>query len=164
MILDRERHGDLIAEVREAGARIRLIQDGDVAGAIATAMPDSGADILLGIGGTPEGVITACALKAMGGEMQGRLYARNDDERQAAVAAGFDLDKRLTLDDLVAGDDTFFAATGITDGELLQGVRYDAKGATTESLVMRSHSGTVRLIKGRHRLDKIAPFTAITFD
>jgi fructose-1,6-bisphosphatase II len=164
VILDRDRHDDLVAEVRSAGARLRLIQDGDVAGAIATAMPDSGADILLGIGGTPEGVITACALKAMGGEMQGRLYARNDDERDAAVAAGYDLSRRLTLDDLVAGDDTFFAATGITDGEMLQGVRYDAKGATTESLVMRSHSGTVRLIKGRHRLDKIAPFTAITFE
>ena len=126
VILDRDRHDDLIAEVRAAGARIRLIPDGDVAGAISTAWPDSGADILFGIGGTPEGVIAAAALKCMGGEMQGRLWPRNDDERQAALDAGYDLDQVLTTDDLVAGDNCFFAATGITDGELLKGVHYAA--------------------------------------
>ena len=128
VILDRPRHEELIAEVRATGARIRLIPDGDVAGAISTAWPDSGADILLGIGGTPEGVITAAALKCMGGEMQGRLWPRNDDERDAAIAAGYDLDQVLGTDDLVPGDNCFFAATGITDGELLKGVHYDDTG------------------------------------
>ena len=133
MILDRDRHDDLIAEVREAGARIRLIPDGDVAGAISTAWPDSGADILFGIGGTPEGVIAAAALKCMGGELQGRLWPRNDDERDAAVAAGYDLDQVLTTDDLVAGDNCFFAATGITDGELLKGVHFEPHAASPPS-------------------------------
>ena len=155
VILDRPRHEELIAEVREAGARIRLIPDGDVAGAISTAWPDSGADILLGIGGTPEGVITAAALKCMGGEQQGRLWPRDDAERDAAVAAGYDLDKVLTTDDLVAGDNCFFSATGITDGELLKGVHYDSRGASTQSLVMRSKSGTVRLVNARHRITKL---------
>ncbi len=164
VILDRPRHEDLIAEVREAGARIRLIQDGDVAGAISTAWPESGADILLGIGGTPEGVITAAALKCMGGEIQGRLWPRNDDERAAAIAAGYDLDRVLSTDDLVGGENAFFAATGITDGELLRGVRYDARGASTQSLVMRSRSGTVRLISSRHPIDKVAPYHQITFE
>ncbi|MET0160910.1 MAG: fructose-bisphosphatase class II, partial [Acidimicrobiales bacterium] len=118
VVLDRPRHDELVAEIREAGARIRLIPDGDVAGAISTAWPDSGADILFGIGGTPEGVITAAALKCMGGEQQGRLWPRNDDERQAAIDAGYDLDRVLSIDDMVAGDNCFFAATGITDGEL----------------------------------------------
>jgi len=158
VILDRDRHDDLIAEVRAAGARIRLIPDGDVAGAISTAWPDSGADILLGIGGTPEGVITAAALKCMGGEIQGRLWPRNDDERAAAVAAGYDLDRVLTTEDLVGGDNAFFAATGITDGELLKGVHYNPLGATTQSLVMRSRSGTVRLISSSHPLDKIKSY------
>ena len=151
VILERDRHDDLIAEVREAGARIRLIPDGDVAGAISTAWPDSGADILFGIGGTPEGVIAAAALKCMGGELMGRLWPRNDDERAAAVAAGYDLSKALSNDDLVAGDNCFFAATGITDGELLKGVHYGRSGASTQSLVMRSKSGTVRLVNARHR-------------
>lgn len=164
MILDRPRHQDLIAEVRATGARIRLITDGDVAGAIATAWPESGADVLLGIGGTPEGVIAAAALKAMGGEMQGRLWPRNDEERAAAVTAGYDLDRVLTTDDLVAGDNCFFAATGLTDGELLRGVRYTRRGASTQSLVMRSRSGTVRLINAEHQLSKLARFSAIDFE
>ncbi len=155
VILDRDRHDDLVAEVREAGARIRLIPDGDVAGAISTAWPDSGADILFGIGGTPEGVIAAAALKSMGGELQGRLWPRNDAEREAAVAAGYDLERVLYTDDLVNSDNCFFAATGITDGELLKGVRYEKQRVTTQSLVMRSQSGTVRLINAIHRLDKL---------
>ena len=163
VILDRPRHADLIAEVRQAGARVRLIQDGDVAGAISTAWPDSGADILFGIGGTPEGVITAAALKCMGGVMQGRLWPRDDGERDAAIAAGYDLDRVLTADDLVQGDNCFFAATGITDGELLKGVHYDARGASTQSLVMRSQSGTVRLVNARHRLQKLKEFSSIEF-
>src|SRR5438105_5593467 len=155
VILDRDRHADLIAEVRAAGARIRLIPDGDVAGAISTAWPDSGADILFGIGGTPEGVIAAAALKCMDGEMQGRLWPRDEKERQAAIDEGYDLDQVLTTDDLVSGNNAFFAATGITDGELLRGVHYDGRGATTQSLVMRSKSGTVRRIDSRHRLKKL---------
>jgi fructose-1,6-bisphosphatase II len=154
VVLDRDRHDDLIAEIRASGARIRLIPDGDVAGAIATAWPESGADILFGIGGTPEGVIAAAALKAMGGDLQGRLWPRTEDERAALVDAGHDLDKVLTLDDLVAGDNCFFAATGITTGDLLRGVRVQAGGITTQSLVMRARSGTVRLIEAIHRLDK----------
>jgi fructose-1,6-bisphosphatase II len=158
VILDRDRHTDLIAEVRAAGARIRLIPDGDVAGAISTAWPSSGADVLFGIGGTPEGVIVAAALKCMGGEIQGRLWPRNDAERNAAIELGYDLDKVLTTDELVAGDNAFFAATGITDGELLKGVRYDAEHIYTQSLVMRSSSGTVRLVEATHRIDKITRF------
>jgi len=163
VILDRDRHGDLIGEVRGAGARIRLIPDGDVAGAISTAWPDSGADILYGIGGTPEGVISAAALKCMGGEMQGRLWPRNDKERDAAIAEGYDLEEVLTTDVLCAGENAFFAATGITDGELLQGVHYDGRGATTQSLVMRSKSGTVRRIDSRHRLSKLREYASIEF-
>jgi len=164
VILERDRHDDLIAEVREAGARIRLIPDGDVAGAISTAWPDSGADILFGIGGTPEGVISAAALKCMGGEILGRLWPRHDEERAAAIAAGYDLDRVLTTDDLVGGDNCFFAGTGITDGELLKGVHYDRHGAATQSLVMRSRSGTVRMINARHNLSKLGAFSAIEFD
>ncbi len=164
VILDRDRHEGLVAEVRDAGARIRLIQDGDVAGAIATAMPDSGADILLGIGGTPEGVITAAAMKCMGGEQQGRLWPRDAAERDAAIAAGYDLDKVLTTDDLVAGDNCFFSATGITDGELLKGVHYDSRGATTQSLVMRSKSGTVRQVNARHRISKLKDYAYVDFE
>jgi fructose-1,6-bisphosphatase II len=163
VILDRPRHADLIAEVRAAGARIRLIPDGDVAGAISTAWPETGADVLFGIGGTPEGVITAAALKCMGGAMQGRLYPRDDEERAAAVAYGFDLDRVLHIDDLVQGDNCFFAATGITDGDLLKGVHYDARGATTQSLVMRSKSGTVRMINARHQLRKLKVYSSIEF-
>ena len=151
VILDRPRHDDLIAEVRGAGARIRLIPDGDVAGAISTAWPESGVDILFGIGGTPEGVISAAALKCMGGDMQGKLWPRDETERAAAVADGYDLDAILHIDDLVAGDNCFFAATGVTNGDLLRGVDFHAWGISTQSLVMRSRSGTVRLINTRHR-------------
>jgi fructose-1,6-bisphosphatase II len=163
VILDRPRHAELIAEVREAGARIRLISAGDVIGAVSTAWPNSGADILFGIGGTPEGVIAAAALKCMGGEIQGRLWPQGDEERAAAVAAGYDLDRVLTTNDLVRGDNCFFAVTGITDGEVLKGVHYDAQGATTQSLVMRSKSGTVRLIDARHRLHKLREDSAVDF-
>jgi fructose-1,6-bisphosphatase II len=164
VILDRDRHKDLIAEVREAGARIRLITDGDVAGAISTAWQESGSDILFGIGGTPEGVIAASALKAMGGELQGRLWPRNDEERRAALAAGYDLDAVLSTDDLVRGDNCFFAATAVTDGELLRGIRYTQTGALTQSLVMRSKSGTVRRVDASHRLQKLREFSQISFD
>jgi fructose-1,6-bisphosphatase II len=163
VILDRPRHDDLVAEVREAGARVRLITDGDVAGAIQTSWPNAGADILFGIGGTPEGVIAAAALKSLGGELQGRLWPRNDEERTAALEAGYDLDKVLSTDDLVAGDNCFFSATGITDGELVQGVRFTEHGASTQSLVMRSKSGTWRKIDAVHRLEKLAEFSAIDF-
>ena len=154
VILERDRHADIIGEVRQAGARIRLIPDGDVAGAMSTASPDSGADILFGVGGTPEGVIAAAALKCMGGEIQARLWPRNDEERTAAIAAGYDLDRVLMTDDLIAGDNAFFAATGITDGDLLKGVTYSRSHVTTDSLVMRSRSGTVRQVRGRHRIEK----------
>jgi len=164
VILDRPRHEELIAEVRAAGARIRLIQDGDVIGAVSTALPDTGADILFGVGGTPEGVIAAAAMKCMGGEIQGRLWPRNDEERAAAIAGGYDLDRVLLTDDLVSGDNAFFSLTGITDGEVLKGVHYDAKGASTQSLVMRSRSGTVRMITARHRLQKLRGFSAIDFE
>ncbi len=164
VILDRERHGELIDEVRASGARIKLISDGDIFGAIATAWPDAGVDVLIGIGGTPEGVTSAAALKCMGGEIQGRLWPRNDTERKAALDAGYDLDRVLGTDDLVQGDNCFFAATGVTDGELLQGVRFEAGGATTQSLVMRSRSGTVRLIEARHRLDKLREFASVDYD
>ena len=163
VILDRPRHDALVAEVRSTGARIRLISDGDVAGAIATGWPGAGTDILLGIGGTPEGVIAAAALKCMGAELQGRLYPRNQEERATALDAGYALDAVLTTDDLVQGNNCFFAATGITDGELLQGVRYHDFGATTQSLVMRSRSGTVRFVSARHPLDKLREFSQIEF-
>jgi fructose-1,6-bisphosphatase II len=158
VILDRPRHAELIADVRRAGALIRLIPDGDVAGAISTGWDEAGADVLMGIGGTPEGVITAAALKSMGGEMQGRLFARNDVERQAALDYGMSFEQVLTTDDLVAGDNCFFAATGITDGPLLRGVHATTKGATTQSLVMRSRSGTVRQVNATHRNDKLAEY------
>ena len=162
VVLDRDRHSELIAEIRASKARISLIPDGDVAGAISTATNDS-ADILFGIGGTPEGVISAAALKCMGGEMQGRLWPRNDRERKAAVEAGYDLQAVLTCDDLVNSDDVFFAATGITPGELVKGVRFHSRGATTESLVMRSKSGTVRRIEATHNLQKLSAFTNIDY-
>jgi fructose-1,6-bisphosphatase II len=146
VVLDRPRHADLIVAIREVGARIRLIQDGDVAGGISTAWPDAPGDILFGVGGTPEGVITAAALKCMGGEMQARLAPTDDDERKRVIDAGIDPDVILGIDDLVAGDNCFFACTGITDGELVRGVRYTAAGVTCESLVMRSQSRTVRSI------------------
>jgi fructose-1,6-bisphosphatase II len=163
VILDRDRHAELIREVREAGARIQLITDGDVAAAIATAWPSSGVDVLIGIGGTPEGVLAAAALRCMGGELQGRLWPRNEEERRAAEASGYDVGQVLTTEDLVRGDNCFFAATGISGGELLRGVRYEEGGATTQSLVMRSKSGTVRLVEARHQLQKLRSFSAIEF-
>jgi fructose-1,6-bisphosphatase II len=164
VILDRDRHEDIIRECRDAGARIRLIPDGDVAGAISVAWRNSGTDVLFGIGGTPEGVIAACALKCLGGTIQGRLWPRNEQEKRAALDQGYNLDEVLQLDDLVAGDDVFFAATGITDGELLRGVRYWGDGAGTESLVMRSKSGTIRMIEGTHRWTKLMAYSAISYD
>ncbi|MCE9622898.1 MAG: class II fructose-bisphosphatase [Actinomycetia bacterium] len=163
VILDRERHEELIAEVRASGARVKLIGDGDIFGAIATAWPDAGVDVLLGIGGTPEGITAAAALKSMGGEIQALLAPRNADEKAAALAAGYDLNKVLTTDDLISGDNCFFAATGITDGDLLRGVRYERTGARTQSLVMRSRSGTVRMIDARHRIDKLAAFASVEY-
>jgi len=163
VILDRDRHTDIIRECRDAGARIRLIPDGDVAGAISVAWRNSGNDILFGIGGTPEGVIAACALKALGGSIQGKLWPRNDEERKSALDAGYDLDKVLLLDDLVSGDDVFFAATGITDGELLRGVRYWGDGAATQSLVMRSKSGTIRVIDAQHHWTKLNAYSAVKY-
>jgi fructose-1,6-bisphosphatase II len=160
VVLDRPRHDQLIEEVRSVGARILSITDGDVAGAIATNWPNSGADILLGIGGTPEGVIAAAALKGLGGEIQARLWPRDPTERDAAIAAGYDLNRVLTADDLVAGDNCFFSATAITDGDFLRGVRYHDFGVTTESLVVRSKSGTVRLVETIHRYDKFTDFSS----
>jgi fructose-1,6-bisphosphatase II len=158
-ILDRDRHEQLVKEVREAGARIHFITDGDVAGAISAAREGTGVDLLLGIGGTPEGVIAACAIKCLGGTIQGRLWPRNEEERDAAIEAGYDLDKVLTTDDLVSGDDVFFAATGVTDGDLLNGVRYRGGNALTQSIVMRSRSGTVRQIDALHRTEKLKKFS-----
>jgi fructose-1,6-bisphosphatase II len=163
VVLDRPRHAELIAELRHAGCRIRLITDGDVYGSVATCWPDAGVDVLFGIGGTPEGVISAAALKAMGGEMQARFAPQSDTERDAMTAAGFDLGRVLTQDDLVKGDNCFFAATGLTDGALLRGVRFDSGGARTQSLVMRSRSGTVRMIDARHRMSKLREFSAIDY-
>ncbi|MGQ0802671.1 MAG: class II fructose-bisphosphatase [Actinomycetota bacterium] len=163
VILDRPRHEDIIKECREAGARIRLIPDGDVAGAISAAWPASGTNILFGIGGTPEGVIAACALKCLGGVIHGRLWPRNDDERKQALDAGYDLDRVLTTDDLAAGD-VFFSATGVTDGELLKGVRYWGTGAGTQTLVMRSKSGTIRTIDASHSWQKLMRYSSVKFD
>ncbi len=163
VILDRPRHAELIAEVRRLGARIRLLADGDVAGALMTCWPDSGIDVLYGIGGTPEGVIAACALRAMGGEIQGKLYARNEDEMRRGREMGYDFEKTLTMDDLVASDDVFFAATGITNGEFLQGVKYFGNGARTDSLVVRGLTGTVRQIIATHRLEKLSRLSAIKY-
>ncbi|NMN96792.1 class II fructose-bisphosphatase [Antrihabitans stalactiti] len=163
-ILDRPRHESMIQQVRETGARIRLISDGDVAGAIATARPDSGTDLLFGIGGTPEGIIAAAAMRCMGGALHGKLAPKDDAERQKAIDAGHDLDRVLVTEDLVSGDNIFFCATGVTDGDLLRGVRYSGGGATTQSIVMRSKSGTVRMIDAYHRLTKLREYSAVDFD
>jgi fructose-1,6-bisphosphatase II len=162
-ILDRPRHREIVEQVRQAGARIKLIPDGDVAGAIMAARPGTGVDLLIGVGGTPEAVIAACALKCLDGVMFGRLWPRDDGERQAALDAGYDLDQVLAIDDLVRGDNVFFAATGVTDGELVRGVRFDGRGATTQSLSMRSKSGTVRLIEARHQFSKLSRYASIDF-
>lgn len=164
VILDRPRHEKLIAEVREkTGVRIRLIPDGDVAGALMTAWPGSGIDVLLGVGGSPEGVIAACALRAMGGNMQGKLVARSPEELERGKALGYDYDRVLCIEDLVSSNDVFFAATGITNGELLRGVDYFADGATTDSLVVRGTTGTMRRIQSTHRLDKLARISRIAY-
>ena len=163
IILDRDRHIDMIAEIRKAGARIRQIPDGDVAAALMTAQPESGVDVLMGIGGTPEGVLAACALRAMGGEIQGKLYARDEAELQRGHEAGYDFDRVLTMDDLVSSEDVFFTATGITDGELLKGVRYFGNGASTDSLVVRGLTGTVRQITATHRVDKLRHLSALKY-
>jgi len=163
-VLDRDRHTDLISAVREAGAKVFLISDGDVAGAIAAATTRrSGIDLLLGIGGTPEGVIAAAAVKCLGGSIQGRLFPRDDEERGKLIDEGVDLDRVLSTDDLVSGQDVFFAATGITSGSLLRGVKYWPDGATTWSLVMRSRTGTVRWIEAEHRFEKLEHFTRIEY-
>ncbi len=164
VILDRPRHESLIQEVRETGARIKLISDGDVAGSVLAVREGTGVDLMLGIGGTPEGIISACAMKCLGGTIQGKLWPKDDEERQRAIDAGHDLDRVLFTDDLVSGDNVFFVATGITDGELLRGVRYRSETATTDSLVMRSKSGTIRQIKSEHRLSKLRAYSAIDFD
>jgi fructose-1,6-bisphosphatase II len=162
-ILDRDRHEDFVRRIRETGARVRLITDGDVAGAIATARAGLGVDLLYGIGGTPEGVTSACALKCLGGEIQGKLWPRNDDERQRAIDEGYDLSRVLTTNDLVSGEDVFFAATGVTDGYLLDGVRTTHDGAITESLVMRSRSGTIRTIRSEHRWSKLERISQVPY-
>jgi fructose-1,6-bisphosphatase II len=156
VVLDRDRNADLIAELREVGAKVNLITDGDVAPAIAAARTGTGVDLMMGIGGTPEGVIAAAAVKCLGGVVQGRLWPRDDEERQRLVDAGYDPDRVLTTDDLVGGDDIFVAATGVTDGALLRGVRYTKDGALTDSIVMRSRSGTVRRVQAEHVLEKLS--------
>ena len=161
VVLDRDRHADLVRELREVGAKVRLITDGDVAPSIAAARPGTGVDMLMGVGGTPEGVISAAAIKCLGGAIQGRLWPRNDEERQKLVDAGYDVDRVLTTSDLVRGNDVFVAATGVTDGALLDGVRYGGAGAVTESLVMRSRSGTVRRIEAQHRWGKLEQLAAV---
>jgi fructose-1,6-bisphosphatase II len=162
-VLDRPRHQRVVDEVRAAGARIKFIADGDVAGAIMAARPYTGIDLMLGVGGTPEGIITACAMKALGGVIQGRLWPTTDEEKQRALDAGHDLDAVLSTDELVVGDDCFFVATGITDGELLNGVRYAKFGATTHSLVMRSRSGTIRTIMSEHKFSKISKYSSADY-
>jgi fructose-1,6-bisphosphatase II len=164
VILERPRHEEMITSIRKAGARIRLITDGDVAGALMTAWPESGIDMLIGIGGTPEGVLAACALKCMDGEIQGKLYPRNDEEKEAALNLGIDLDAILTIDDLVSSDEVFFAVTGITDGEVVDGVKYYGTGASTHSLVMRGKTGTIREIRSNHRWEKLMELSAIEYD
>jgi len=164
VMLDRERHYEAMDQVREAGARVRLILDGDVSAALLAVSENSPVDLLWGIGGTPEGVISAAAIKCIGGQLLGRLWPRNDDERTAAVEAGYDLSKILNCDDLVRGEDVFFSATGVTDGDVLQGVRYQGdRGATTESLVMRSRSGTVRRVSARHDRGKLRELTGVRY-
>ena len=166
VLLDRPRHEKIAEEIRATGARIKFIVDGDVAGAISAARPDSGVDLLLGVGGTPEGIIAACAMKCLGGVIQGRLWPQDDEERQKAIDAGHNLDPDFVLatDDLVTGDDCFFVATGITDGDLMKGVRYRAGGATTHSLVMRSRSGTIRSIESEHKLSKLRAYADVDFE
>jgi fructose-1,6-bisphosphatase II len=164
VMLDRERHHDAMRQVREAGARVRLILDGDVSAAMLAVSENSPVDLLWGIGGTPEGVISAAAIKCIGGQLLGRLWPRSDEEQQAAIDGGYDLNRVLDCDALVAGEDVFFSATGVTDGDVLQGVRYQGdRGATTESLVMRARSGTVRRISARHDRGKLRALTGVRY-
>jgi fructose-1,6-bisphosphatase II len=162
-ILDRPRHEQLIADVRAAGSRCRLISDGDVAGAISACRPNTSTDMLAGIGGTPEGIIAAAAIRCMGGAIQAKLWPKDDEERQKAIDRGYDLDQILTTEELVSGDNVFFSATGVTDGDLLNGVHFYGGGCTTQSIVMRSKSGTVRMIEAYHRLSKLNEYSAIDF-
>jgi fructose-1,6-bisphosphatase II len=165
VILDRPRHAQIVEDVRATGARIKFITDGDVAGAIMAAREGTGLDLMLGIGGTPEGIIAACAIKTLGGVIQGRLWPKDDDERQKALDAGHELDRVLATDELVRGEDVFFVATGITDGEMLKGVRYGGAGTVrTASIVMRSRSGTIRVVESEHRLDKLRAYSSVDFD
>ncbi|MFG1962800.1 class II fructose-bisphosphatase [Nonomuraea sp. NPDC049028] len=164
VVLDRPRHEQMVKEIRETGARIKFIVDGDVAGAIMAARADTGIDLMLGIGGTPEGIVAACALKCLGGVIQGKLWPRDDAERQKALDAGHDLGQVLTTNDLVRSEDVFFAATGITQGELMQGVRFRGGVALTHSLVMRGRSGTIRKVDSEHQLTKLRAYSAINFD
>lgn len=163
VVLERPRHAELIQQIRDAGARLKLITDGDIAGGIMPALEDVGVDMLLGIGGSPEAVTTACALKCLGGEIQCKLWPRNDAEREQAERLGLALDTVLTMDDLVKADDCFFALTGVTNGELVNGVRYEAHAAYTESLAMRGASQTVRRVQSRHNLDKLARYTELAY-
>ena len=163
VILDRPRHKQLVQEVRTCGARIRLIPDGDVAGALMTAWPDAGIDVLMGIGGTPEGVLAACALRGMDGEIQGKLYPRNEEERRLGEEMGYDFDAVIHMNDLVSSENVFFAATGITNGELLDGVKYFSHGARTDSLVIRGLTGTVREIISRHNFTKLNPISQVEY-
>lgn len=163
VVLDRPRHVDLISDIRRAGAKVRLISDGDVAGAVAAAQDTNSVDIMMGTGGTPEGIITACAMKCMDGEIQGILAPKDDEERQKAIDAGLDLDQVLLTNDLVSSDNCYFAATGVTNGDMLRGVSYRSSGATTRSLVMRSKSGTIRFIESRHKLAKLQEYSVVDY-
>ena len=164
VVLDRPRHADLIAEIRETGARVKMISDGDVAGGLMPALEDTGVDVLMGVGGSPEAVITAAALKCLGGDIQCKLWPRNDEEREAARKLGLALDTVLTIDDLVKGDDVFFSLTGVTDGELVRGVRFVADGARTETLAMRSRSGTIRRIQSVHNFQKLRRYSGLQYE
>ena len=163
VVLDRPRHDDLIRQIREAGAKVRLIMDGDVAGAIATCQDSNSIDIMMGIGGTPEGIITACAMKCMGGEIQGKLWPKDEEEAEKARKAGHDLDRVLTTNDLVSSENCYFAATGVTNGDMLRGVSYRPNGATTRSLVMRSKSGTIRYVDSIHKLAKLQEYSVVDY-
>ena len=163
VVLDRPRHEKLVTEIREAGAKVRFIMDGDVAGAIAAAQDTNSIDMAMGIGGTPEGVITACALKCLGGDIQGMLAPQSEEEREKVLAAGHDLDHVLTIDELVASDNCYFAATGVTNGDMVRGVSYRKNGATTRSLVMRSKSGTVRFVESQHKLAKLQEYSVVDY-
>lgn len=163
VLLHRTRHEQLVADIRKAGARIRFIDDGDVAGALMTSFPDTGVDVLMGVGGTPEGVLAACALKTLGGEIQGKLYARNDEELKKGREMGYDFDMVITMDDLVSSNDVFFSATGITDGEFVDGVKYLKSTARTDSLILRGLTGTIRRVSAVHQLEKLKKISSVSY-